>query len=74
MRVRLRHRRAYRTGLSIDRKMLLSSIRDRGRRHEDRYTRIGWRSPGPSLRLFARDEPPKWAVWGNEADEAYAPM
>lgn len=73
MRVRLRHRRAYRTGLFSDRKMLLSSIRDRGRRRGDRYTRMGC-SPGLSLRLFARDEPPKWAAWGNQADEAYAPM
>jgi N6-adenosine-specific RNA methylase IME4 len=30
-------------------------------------------SPGPYLELFARGARPNWAVWGNQADDGYAP-
>ncbi len=30
-------------------------------------------SPGPYLELFARGTRPGWAMWGNQADEAYEP-
>lgn len=30
-------------------------------------------SPGPRIELFARGTRPGWSVWGNQADEGYAP-
>lgn len=30
-------------------------------------------SPGPYLELFARGTRPGWAMWGNQADDAYEP-
>ena len=47
--------------------------REHSRKPDEQYELIESCSPGPYLELFARGERPKWAVWGNQADESYEP-
>jgi N6-adenosine-specific RNA methylase IME4 len=47
--------------------------REHSRKPDEQYDIIEACSPGPYLELFARGARPKWTVWGNQADEAYAP-
>lgn len=47
--------------------------REHSRKPDEQYEIIESCSPGPYLELFARGTRPKWAVWGNQADEAYKP-
>lgn len=47
--------------------------REHSRKPDEQYELIESCSPGPFLELFARGERPRWAVWGNQADENYAP-
>lgn len=47
--------------------------REHSRKPDEQYDLIESCSPGPFLELFARGERPGWAVWGNQADEGYAP-
>lgn len=47
--------------------------REHSRKPDEQYALIESCSPGPHLELFARGERPGWAVWGNQADESYAP-
>lgn len=47
--------------------------REHSRKPEEQYQVIESCSPGPYLELFARGERPKWAIWGNQADESYRP-
>ena len=47
--------------------------REHSRKPDEQYDLIEACSPGPRLELFARGVRPGWAVWGNQADEAYAP-
>ncbi|HXF55865.1 MAG TPA: MT-A70 family methyltransferase [Hyphomicrobiaceae bacterium] len=52
---------------------IASRKREHSRRPDEQYAVIESCSPGPFLELFARGERPGWAVWGNQADEGYAP-
>ena len=47
--------------------------REHSRKPDEQYELIESCSPGPFLELFARGERPGWAVWGNQADDGYAP-
>lgn len=47
--------------------------REHSRKPDEQYAVIQSCSPGPYLELFARGERPDWAIWGNQADEHYAP-
>lgn len=47
--------------------------REHSRKPDEQYDLIEACSPGPYLELFARGSRPKWAVWGNQADDNYAP-
>ena len=47
--------------------------REHSRKPDEQYELIQDCSPGPYLELFARGERPKWAIWGNQADETYMP-
>lgn len=47
--------------------------REHSRKPDEQYPLIESCSPGPYLELFARGERPNWSVWGNQADESYAP-
>lgn len=53
--------------------MLETRKREHSRKPDEQYKLIEACSPGPYLELFARGERPKWSVWGNQADETYAP-
>ncbi len=50
-----------------------SRKREHSRKPDELYPIIEACSPGPFLELFARGARPGWKVWGNQADEAYAP-
>jgi N6-adenosine-specific RNA methylase IME4 len=47
--------------------------REHSRKPDEQYDIIEACSPGPFLELFARGTRPTWAVWGNQADDDYAP-
>lgn len=53
--------------------MIETRKREHSRKPDEQYELIEACSPGPYLELFARGERSKWAVWGNQADETYAP-
>jgi N6-adenosine-specific RNA methylase IME4 len=52
---------------------LATRKREHSRKPDELYDIVEACSPGPYLELFARGARPKWAVWGNEADDSYAP-
>ena len=47
--------------------------REHSRKPDEQYDLITACSPGPYLEMFARGTRPNWAVWGNQADDSYAP-
>jgi N6-adenosine-specific RNA methylase IME4 len=47
--------------------------REHSRKPDEQYEIIEACSSGPFLELFARGTRPNWAVWGNQADNDYAP-
>jgi N6-adenosine-specific RNA methylase IME4 len=47
--------------------------REHSRKPDEQYEIIQACSPGPYLELFARGERPGWTIWGNQADDSYAP-
>ena len=53
--------------------MIQTRKREHSRKPDEQYELIERCSPGDYLELFARGERPGWAVWGNQADETYAP-
>ncbi len=50
-----------------------SRKREHSRKPEEQYPLIESCSPGPYLELFGRGVRPKWATWGNQADQSYEP-
>jgi N6-adenosine-specific RNA methylase IME4 len=52
---------------------LESQKREHSRKPDELYDIIQACSPGPYLELFARGAPKGWSVWGNQADDSYAP-
>ena len=53
--------------------MIQTRKREHSRKPDEQYDLIERCSPPDYLELFARGERPGWAVWGNQADETYAP-
>lgn len=53
--------------------LLATRKREHSRKPDEIYPIIEACSPGPRLELFARGVRPGWTVWGNEADQGYAP-
>jgi N6-adenosine-specific RNA methylase IME4 len=53
--------------------LLATRKREHSRKPDEQYAIIEACSPGPYLELFARGARPKWTVWGNQADDTYAP-
>ena len=53
--------------------MLQTRKREHSRKPDEQYELIQSCSPGPYLEMFARGERKGWTVWGNQADENYAP-
>jgi N6-adenosine-specific RNA methylase IME4 len=53
--------------------LLATRKREHSRKPDEFYDIVQACSPGPYLELFARGARPGWAVWGNQADEDYAP-
>jgi N6-adenosine-specific RNA methylase IME4 len=53
--------------------MMSTRKREHSRKPDEQYKLITECSPGPFLELFARGERPGWAIWGNQADDTYAP-
>lgn len=47
--------------------------REHSRKPDEQYNIIEACSPGPFLEMFARGTRPNWTVWGNQADDSYAP-
>lgn len=53
--------------------MIRTRKREHSRKPDEQYELIEACGPPNYLELFARGERPGWAVWGNQADETYAP-
>ena len=64
-----RTREAGRTQVNL----LATRKREHSRKPDEFYNIVEACSPGPYLEMFARGARPGWAVWGNQADEDYAP-
>ena len=47
--------------------------REHSRKPDEQYPLIEGCSPGPRLEMFSRGTRKGWTVWGNQADETYAP-
>jgi N6-adenosine-specific RNA methylase IME4 len=47
--------------------------REHSRKPDEVYPIVEACSPGPRIELFARGTRSGWAMWGNQADDAYAP-
>lgn len=47
--------------------------REHSRKPDEQYPLITACSPGPFLEMFARGKRDDWVIWGNQADEKYAP-
>ncbi len=52
---------------------LSSRKREHSRKPDEQYRIIESCSPGPYIELFARGQRRGWTMWGNQADESYAP-
>jgi N6-adenosine-specific RNA methylase IME4 len=53
--------------------LLATRKREHSRKPDELYPVIEGCSRGPYLELFARGTRAKWATWGNQADDSYAP-
>jgi len=53
--------------------LLATRKREHSRKPDEQYDIIEACSPGPFLELFARGTRKGWAMWGNQADDAYRP-
>lgn len=53
--------------------LLATRKREHSRKPDEQYDIIESCSPGPYLELFSRGTRKGWTVWGNQADETYAP-
>jgi N6-adenosine-specific RNA methylase IME4 len=53
--------------------LIATRKREHSRKPDEIYPIIEACSPGPRLELFARGIRDGWTVWGNEANDAYAP-
>ena len=53
--------------------LLASRKREHSRKPNEQYALIEACSPAPRAELFARGARAGWALWGNQADDSYAP-
>lgn len=53
--------------------LIATRKREHSRKPDEQYELIEKCSTGPFLELFARGTRPNWIVWGNQANETYAP-
>jgi N6-adenosine-specific RNA methylase IME4 len=53
--------------------LLATRKREHSRKPDEQYAIIEACSPGPYLELFSRGTRRNWTVWGNQANETYAP-
>ena len=53
--------------------LLATRKREHSRKPDEMFPIIEACSPGPWLELFARGTRPGWTVWGDQADDGYAP-
>lgn len=53
--------------------LIATRKREHSRKPDEIFPIIEACSPGPRLELFARGTRPGWTVWGNQADDDYAP-
>ncbi|MGI8840040.1 MAG: MT-A70 family methyltransferase [Caulobacteraceae bacterium] len=53
--------------------MIETRKREHSRKPDEQFELIEACSPGPYLEMFARGERRGWKVWGNQADDGYAP-
>lgn len=53
--------------------LIASRKREHSRKPDELYPVIEACSPAPRIELFARGLRPGWTVWGNQADDGYAP-
>lgn len=53
--------------------MIQSRKREHSRKPDEQYAIIEQCSWGPRLEMFSRGARKGWTVWGNQADESYAP-
>jgi N6-adenosine-specific RNA methylase IME4 len=53
--------------------LLATRKREHSRKPDEQYRIIEACSPGPFLELFGRGVRKRWATWGNQADDEYAP-
>ena len=53
--------------------LMATRKREHSRKPDEQYELIEACSAGPFLEMFARGARKGWAVWGNQADDAYAP-
>ncbi len=53
--------------------LIRSQKREHSRKPDEMIKLIEACSPGPYLELFARGEREGWTLWGNQANESYAP-
>ena len=53
--------------------ILSTRKREHSRKPDEQYPLITSCSPGPHLEMFARGKRDGWAIWGNQAHEAYVP-
>jgi N6-adenosine-specific RNA methylase IME4 len=52
---------------------LATRKREHSRKPDEQYEIIQNCSPGPYLEMFARGTRAGWAIWGDQADDSYAP-
>jgi N6-adenosine-specific RNA methylase IME4 len=53
--------------------LIATKKREHSRKPDELYNVIEACSPGPFLELFARGTRNRWTVWGNQANDEYAP-
>lgn len=53
--------------------LIASRKREHSRKPDEQYALIEACSPGPYLEVFARGTRPGWTMWGDQADDGYAP-
>ena len=53
--------------------LLATRKREHSRKPDEIFDIIEACSPGPRLEMFCRGVRKDWTVWGNQADESYAP-
>ena len=53
--------------------LIATRKREHSRKPDEQYDLIESCSWGPRLEMFARGTRPGWDVWGNQADDSYAP-